>query len=53
MSVDVKLNSDLILPHEINAANKLAASAAKIALNNFEWRYVTMVIHNSTLILGL
>ncbi|XP_063377547.1 uncharacterized protein LOC134664731 [Cydia fagiglandana] len=54
MPIDRDLNTDLILLNEENtAAQNLAVTAAKVALNNFEWRYMTMVLHNSSILLGL
>ncbi|XP_061711134.1 uncharacterized protein LOC133520623 [Cydia pomonella] len=54
MPIDGELNDDLMLFNKnITAAQNLAINAAKIALNNFEWRYVTMVFHNSSILLGL
>ncbi|XP_063377549.1 uncharacterized protein LOC134664732 [Cydia fagiglandana] len=54
MPIDGELNNGLMLFNKnITAAENLAISAAKVALNNFEWRYVTMVFHNSSILLGL
>ncbi|XP_061711135.1 uncharacterized protein LOC133520624 [Cydia pomonella] len=54
MPINSHLNTDLILLNEENTeAHNLAVTAAKVALNNFEWRYITMVLHNSSILLGL
>ncbi|XP_047984181.1 uncharacterized protein LOC125224772 [Leguminivora glycinivorella] len=54
MPIDGELYNDLILfNNNFTAAQNLAISAAKVALNNFEWRYVTMVYHNTSILLGL
>ncbi|KAM3967368.1 LOW QUALITY PROTEIN: uncharacterized protein ACR2FA_011716 [Aphomia sociella] len=46
-------NLNKLLPLEQSSSTKLAESAAKVALYNFEWRYITLVIFNSTMINGV
>lgn len=52
MSIDAEPNFSVI-DKEVTVVNKLAESAAKIAWHHFEWRYLTLVIFNSSVSLGI
>ncbi|XP_026755689.2 uncharacterized protein LOC113515628 [Galleria mellonella] len=53
MFVATESNLNGILPSEQYTWTKLAKSAAKIAFHNFDWRYVTLVIFNSSMFYGV
>ncbi|KAL0832718.1 hypothetical protein ABMA28_000900 [Loxostege sticticalis] len=51
MFIATKFGSNLFL--HVESRNKIAESAAQIAIHNFQWSYITLVLFNSTTINGV